>query len=1419
MQLPVFDEVRDHLVSPDHPARDEGDLDYERCAALHNAILKYAWTASGRSLEDLPLITCWEADADEWELDLDRLHPSMVEFLKRAYSTELPETESLHNGTSTEYKFFYFLEGLVGPHGHKTPAYNYDDFEDYPGQYMTLYTPNDRLGSHPLGLVYDQETHECVINFANIWFEPTDRALPWQRLETVLSVYIDMIESEKVVCIRDDVEQSGDIKRVVVDGDIKWLDTRDRLDAMLADPVTGVKRNRGVMFGPWIVQPYTKAVLERCLQIWNSLIQAIEDRMPRPPDNDTIVEYGLANEQMLDLAGVTKEFTKQILLRARRPRFTFIAPGLRLPTSKEFTEQPFKGIMTIQNDPQTRQTMPTLILRGDDSCKASKHFPRPYEESVPTGLYLADCTAIGTTLDQLDLKLKEAQSDPLMKDLMCQYKYEQILDVTKTLVAKGVFEIDQGSTLSYLDACRAAKIAKGELTKSKDDLEQSPGSDKDNTSTFRSLQSTVSGASLSTTSEAQKVVATSDTTTKHFDSLLQEHLKASKSPSTTSVVSPSPDPVKVAAHVFPPALLETENAAGASKELPPAAPWEPIKIPNMHDIEPTTNRNAIPESWKMKFLASQEVLEIVDDVDLVHNGTLGFENPPQTRLPSLQELEYFPDQDAHLNVNGLRLLDYEPLEVPSSVQLQGLPSEIHTPLLVQDPSSVSDPDAHLNVDDLQLLDSEPSKTSAPVPVRNLSESVPSGKAEVFADEQPLKPSKVLFVSGVGRGVSAKHLFKEFADVSPVDINFDASKRVAVVEFADVEAATKALEAKHGVFLSGRALHCEFGSEGSLNDQVEIPTIASEQPTDDHKDDESSISEEIVVNEQFGTPNKFLYVAGIAKSVNIERLFEEFADVSPVNINFDTSKRVAFIEFTDIEAATEAIKAKHGTFLCSKKLKCMFSRSENSFTKSVGIRTGASKQPINDHGDENPSVPEPPKVEDTFSAPTTITTDTIAVSTGTPVGTVAQVPEEIMKQSIGEASIDITAGTVKYAPTQTIPDELMLSSKPDSLDQTTSLRKVTKRQRKVQKAKAAQPMTKEPAPSSETRLDKSVFETLSKSIKDQAGTTTVEPPGATSDDEPLYDGGVYNESASSSSIDQATFHDLEKDDLVYEDEPSSSDEVQSKAYQELSRQYGLKKGPLVDRVLPEIRQYATIPVPRTRAYYLPYSSQNRVLSGLQASLERVCFHYLQRKHPELLEETPTRWAIDSAHALELNRYIYLLGRLIASNPAVDLGPGGSQSLQALIKSIAALRHHAVHRFRVDIEALRFWAVDAVRLAELLDDSEAAKQFSSLVSSLEAQQNRMKAEKMKAEGDLLVTVRELAAKRAELLRVEREAMTAYEVAHKQLPTRTSELDKVIDANIPLGHGLGVEWKETSSVEGTSSAKPASGIFGRIKSWFGA
>ncbi|KAH0339046.1 hypothetical protein KCU81_g7378, partial [Aureobasidium melanogenum] len=1277
--------------------------------------------------------------------------------------------------------------------------------------------------------------------------------------------------------------------------------------------------------------------------------------------------------------------------------------------------------------------------------------------------YVIAGTTIGTTLDQLDLKLKKAQSDPLMRELMCEYKYEKILDVTKVLVAKGVFEIDQGLTLSYLDACKAARRAK-DIAEKGDDTTQSSGSGKDDTLALGTLQTVASEANSPTISEANKSIVTSDIAVKKFDSLLKEHLEASGSPSTTPAVSSKLESVKTAEHVFSeqsiggseldteiakaldsarqqkrlplkdkeghwyeehleslyqilkPGLkgnnysgntskarrdffqilnsdhglkkaterygtyavmnlsyylairglflvdyvkfpsyreaaeeasklvplrsrlitstqdvalddvgalsneilamqqsadagkssdselsdttqsfeasavkiqrdhstnpsaamhLKTSSTTEALKEHSPPNPWESIKFPNMYGIEPSTRGDAIPEFWEMKFFPAQEQSEVLHNIDNVHDEIANSMGYAYIRLPSMEELESCSGHDTELNVNGLRLLDSEPPESP-------------TPTLVQDPT----------------------------------ESISSAKAEVVTDEQDRKPSKVLFVSGIGRGISIKHLFREFADVRPVNIDFNASKRVAVIEFTDIEAATKALEAKHGIFLSGRALNCEFGSESSLNDQVGVRTIASEQPTNDQKDSEAMSTKENIIGEQLGTPSKVLFVCCIDKSVSLVHLIKEFVDFSPVDLRYSVFKRVAYVEFADIEAAIKALKAKHGTLLAGRALHCQFDHNEDPLRKPVGDRAIAPEQPIDDHEGNDSSVPEEVITNEKCSTPSkalfiggfqksvnsvrlfnefadaspvdirinypkryafvefsdikaaekalrakravflngtalTLTfsnkipqgnrvgapknaseqpidehidassstsvplkvEDTVSVPTATTMDTVARVPEETMKESVGEVPTDITAGTVRYAPTQSIADELMLSSERDPLDQTTPSRKSLRRQRKVARAKAAQSMTKEPNLTTETELDKSVFETLTESIKDQAETTTVEPPGATSDDERLYDGSAYNESASSSSIDQATLHDLETDDLVYANGSSSSDELKSKASQELSREPGLKKGPTIDRVPREIRQYATIPVPQTRAYYLPYSSQNRVLSGLQVSLEQVCYRYLQRRHPKLLEETPERWAIDSAHAFELNRYMYLLEGLIVPDPNVDMGPGGSRTLQTLVSSIAGLRHHAVHRFRVDIDALRFWAVDAVRLAKLLDDPKAAKQFSSLVSSLEAQYNRIKAEKMKAEEALLVTVRDLAAKRAELLRVEREAMTAYEAAHKELPTLTSELDKVINANIPLDHGFRVELKETSSVEGTPSPKHASGIFGKIKSWFGA
>jgi hypothetical protein len=204
-----------------------------------------------------------------------------------------------------------------------------------------------------------------------------------------------MIESEKVVCIHKNVENPGDLK-LMDHGDQgqQWISTSDRPDALLADPSTGVAKNDQVMFGPWIIQPYTKELLDQCLHTWELLVEEIEQKMPVPRSNDAEIQYGLANEDMLETAGITEDFPRQLFLQARRPRFAFIAPGIRLPTVEEFINQPFGSVRASQTDVETQSKMPVLLFVGEGTCKPAEFFPYPYAEhpKVPTGLYLEGWT-------------------------------------------------------------------------------------------------------------------------------------------------------------------------------------------------------------------------------------------------------------------------------------------------------------------------------------------------------------------------------------------------------------------------------------------------------------------------------------------------------------------------------------------------------------------------------------------------------------------------------------------------------------------------------------------------------------------------------------------------------------------------------------------------------------------------------------------------------------------------------------------------------------------------------------------------------------------------------------------------------------------------------------------------------------------
>lgn len=53
------------LVTPTHPARDDGIMDVARCAALHNFLALHGWIGLGNSLDDLIRESFFDRYGDE----------------------------------------------------------------------------------------------------------------------------------------------------------------------------------------------------------------------------------------------------------------------------------------------------------------------------------------------------------------------------------------------------------------------------------------------------------------------------------------------------------------------------------------------------------------------------------------------------------------------------------------------------------------------------------------------------------------------------------------------------------------------------------------------------------------------------------------------------------------------------------------------------------------------------------------------------------------------------------------------------------------------------------------------------------------------------------------------------------------------------------------------------------------------------------------------------------------------------------------------------------------------------------------------------------------------------------------------------------------------------------------------------------
>ncbi|KAJ5114059.1 hypothetical protein N7456_002593 [Penicillium angulare] len=341
-------------------------------ARLHNEILKRAWIGAGRDAASIPSKTWWE-ESSPIPFDLaSRLNRNLILFLRSA--------KAITFDPNSDFNLFYYLIALHGKHEIFAP-----DLLGRWGRgdrYVWLYPSTRTKSDEEVGIVFDQETE--LASFVPDWEDMiwSDRERwPWRPLQSILQVYLDMIDEGKITTYSDRQKES-------------------------------MEYFHGVF--PWEIHQYTPVDVERAVSAFTRLVDAIETRLPS--NLNTAHSKHDPGHQKPSIEGVTLPYSNSVIeasfieadsflghffstLPVRHIKFNHIAPGIRLQTPIEFTNQPLADrrhnqlIPDLYNYKTEEKTpsLPLLLFRGEKRNKSP--WTRPWfsdgiPEEIPSGLYI-----------------------------------------------------------------------------------------------------------------------------------------------------------------------------------------------------------------------------------------------------------------------------------------------------------------------------------------------------------------------------------------------------------------------------------------------------------------------------------------------------------------------------------------------------------------------------------------------------------------------------------------------------------------------------------------------------------------------------------------------------------------------------------------------------------------------------------------------------------------------------------------------------------------------------------------------------------------------------------------------------------------------------------------------------------------------